>query len=168
MKKTVAASLIIFAIITTSVLTAGLVTYQNKKDAQSGLQPATGNGSVSGTSSPVKTGDKTGSLTADTVAQHSTQNDCWMTISGKVYNITSYFGQHPGGDRRLLEYCGEDATAAFGAQGHSAFAHQLLADFFVGNIGASMTSSVPSQTAVQSQSSAVVSKPVRHDEDEDD
>ena len=136
MKKTVAISLIIFAIITTSVLTAGLVTYQNKKDAQS-LQPVSGNGSVTETSLPVKTGDKkTGNLTADTVAQHSTQNDCWMTINGNVYNITSYFGQHPGGDRRLLEYCGKDATAAFEGQGHSAYAHQLLAEFLVGAIGA--------------------------------
>ena len=130
MKKTVAISLGIFAIIVTAVLTAGLITYQNSKSA-TGTGSGTsvlGNGTSTGSVGTV-------SLDASLVAKHAVQADCWMTINDKVYNITAYFGKHPGGDRRLLNYCGKDATAAFEGQGHSAFAHQLLGEFLVGAIG---------------------------------
>lgn len=174
MKTTIAIVLGIFAIIVTSVLTAGLVTYQNKKDMQSGMQ--TQDVSTAGTtslssivaSSSSSAGSSMVALNASLVAKHSVRADCWMTINNKVYNITNFFGQHPGGDQRLLEYCGKDATTAFEAQGHSAFAHQLLADFFVGNIGASVTSDVSSQAAAKSQSSSVVPKPTGQNEIEDD
>lgn len=31
------------------------------------------------------------------VRQHASKDDCWMVLSGRVYNITPYMAFHPGG-----------------------------------------------------------------------
>lgn len=68
---------------------------------------------------------------------HNTQNDCWIIYRQHIYNITSYFGSHPGGDAALLKYCGKDATAGFDTkdksvpQEHSAAAQSMLQQFLV-------------------------------------
>lgn len=36
------------------------------------------------------------------VARHNTEKDCWMTIKGKVYDVTKYIDTHPGGDIILV------------------------------------------------------------------
>jgi len=47
------------------------------------------------------------------LAKHSTQTDCWTAIRGDIYDISSFFGKHPGGDGVLLKLCGKDGTEAF-------------------------------------------------------
>jgi len=44
------------------------------------------------------------------VAQHNTQEDAWMAVHGKVYNITPYLRFHPGGLTELMRGAGMDAT----------------------------------------------------------
>lgn len=47
------------------------------------------------------------------VAQHNTPEDCWAVVDGDVADVTSFFGAHPGGDDKLAQACGKDATALF-------------------------------------------------------
>lgn len=28
--------------------------------------------------------------------RHTSQNDCWLVINGKVYNVTDFLDEHPG------------------------------------------------------------------------
>eukprot|EP00270_Netrium_digitus_P016162 TRINITY_DN5764_c0_g1_i1.p1 TRINITY_DN5764_c0_g1~~TRINITY_DN5764_c0_g1_i1.p1 ORF type:complete len:133 (-),score=30.97 TRINITY_DN5764_c0_g1_i1:173-571(-) len=35
------------------------------------------------------------------VAQHSARNDCWIIIKQKVYDVSMYVDEHPGGDAIL-------------------------------------------------------------------
>lgn len=74
------------------------------------------------------------SFTAQQVSTHNTQSDCWVIMNGKVYNITSYIPNHPGGTGTITPYCGKDAAAAFGSISHSQNANNLLAGFFIGNL----------------------------------
>ena len=53
------------------------------------------------------------------VAQHKRRADCWLTIESKVYDVSGFLAQHPGGANVLAEYCGKDASGPFGAL-HSA------------------------------------------------
>ncbi len=50
--------------------------------------------------------------TKEEVATHKTSGDCWTIINGKVYDITTYVSQHPGG-AEILRACGIDATTLF-------------------------------------------------------
>ena len=74
-----------------------------------------------------------GTYTAAQVATHSTSSDCWSSINGGVYNLTSWISQHPGGEGPILSICGKDGSAAFNGQhGNDGRAQRELATFKVG------------------------------------
>ncbi|KAJ1999696.1 hypothetical protein GGI04_003065 [Coemansia thaxteri] len=52
-------------------------------------------------------------VTMDEVALHNKRNDCWMVISGNVYNVTHYLDYHPGGKGELMRAAGKDGTDLF-------------------------------------------------------
>ena len=49
---------------------------------------------------------------AQEVAKHNTDADCWIIIHNKVYDVTKFLHDHPGGPESILEFKGRDATAA--------------------------------------------------------
>ncbi|KAI3406567.1 CYB5 [Candida oxycetoniae] len=71
---------------------------------------------------------------ADEISKHTTHDDCWVVINGRVYNVSSYIDEHPGGEEVLLDVAGSDATEAFDDIGHSDEAHEILAKLFIGNL----------------------------------
>lgn len=78
-------------------------------------------------------------FTLEDVAAHSSEDDCWMAIGGKVYDVTKNVGVHPGG-KAMLEGCGKDATALFETRPmgsgtpHSDKARQYLAKAYIGDL----------------------------------
>lgn len=79
----------------------------------------------------------TGITLAD-VEKHNSESDCWMAIEGKVYDVTSYIGPHPGG-QEILKGCGLDATEFFtseanGGHEHSGAAEIKKEEFLVGDL----------------------------------
>ncbi|CAE6473467.1 unnamed protein product [Rhizoctonia solani] len=52
-------------------------------------------------------------LSAQEVATHNTPESCWIIVSGKVYDVTEFLSEHPGGSAVLLKHAGKDATAAY-------------------------------------------------------
>ncbi len=46
-------------------------------------------------------------ITLAEVAKHNTRNDMWMAVHGKVYDLTEYLDNHPGGPEIMLEHGGE-------------------------------------------------------------
>ncbi|RHZ77409.1 hypothetical protein Glove_180g117 [Diversispora epigaea] len=52
-------------------------------------------------------------ISAQEVAKHNKRNDCWVIIHGKVYDLTNFLPEHPGGEKVILKQAGEDATQAF-------------------------------------------------------
>lgn len=52
-------------------------------------------------------------FTVAELAKHNTQDDCWMALHGKVYNVTHYVRFHPGGVKQLMRGAGMDATELF-------------------------------------------------------
>ncbi|KAH9857912.1 FMN-dependent dehydrogenase-domain-containing protein [Lenzites betulinus] len=49
----------------------------------------------------------------DEVAQHNSQSSCWVIIKNKVYDVTEFLPNHPGGTKIILKYAGKDATSAY-------------------------------------------------------
>nr|CAD7451830.1 unnamed protein product [Timema tahoe] len=71
-------------------------------------------------------------VTLDQVAWHDNSTDCWVVLYDRVYDITNFLYQHPGGEEILLEYAGRDATFAFRGIGHSAAMLKALDPHLVG------------------------------------
>jgi cytochrome b involved in lipid metabolism len=38
--------------------------------------------------------------------QHTEETDCWLAIHGKIYDVSSYLVDHPGGLDVMMEYAG--------------------------------------------------------------
>lgn len=62
---------------------------------------------------------------------HNTENDKWIAIRGKVYDIST-FDSHPGGTQVLNENSGGNATEEFDNKGHSIEAKTILDDYYIG------------------------------------
>lgn len=45
---------------------------------------------------------RTVNVSKQELAKHNTNEDCWMAIRGKVYNVTRYLEFHPGGAEQLM------------------------------------------------------------------
>jgi cytochrome b involved in lipid metabolism len=77
-----------------------------------------------------------GPYTLAEVAKHATEQDCWMAISGKVYDVTVYIPQHKSG--QIMAGCGKDATSMFvqrpDGTPHSEKAVTMLDDFYIGDL----------------------------------
>ncbi|KAK9910117.1 hypothetical protein M0R45_034092 [Rubus argutus] len=78
----------------------------------------------------------------DEVAQHKYKKDCWIIVSGKVYDVTSFLEEHPGGDEVLLLAADRDATDDFNDVGHSDSAREMMEKYYVGEVD---TSTIPEQ-----------------------
>ncbi|KAL7588557.1 cytochrome b5 [Lactuca sativa] len=78
--------------------------------------------------------------TMQEASEHNSAGDCWVVIDGKVYDVSSYLEEHPGGDDVLLQVTGKDATDEFEDAGHSKTARELMESFFVGELD---TSDIP-------------------------
>ncbi|XP_062109116.1 cytochrome b5 [Humulus lupulus] len=77
------------------------------------------------------------------VSEHNTPKDCWLIINGKVYDVTKFLEDHPGGDDVLLSATGKDATDDFEDVGHSDSARDMLKEYYVGEID---VSTIPKKT----------------------
>ncbi|KAL0566219.1 hypothetical protein V5O48_015793 [Marasmius crinis-equi] len=52
-------------------------------------------------------------LSLQDVAKHNTPQSCWVIIKNKVYDVTEFLDEHPGGSNIILKYAGRDATLAY-------------------------------------------------------
>ncbi|KAH8913844.1 hypothetical protein BT69DRAFT_1358318 [Atractiella rhizophila] len=52
-------------------------------------------------------------LELEEVAKHASKESCWVVLHGKVYDVTEFLPEHPGGQAIILKYAGKDATEPF-------------------------------------------------------
>eukprot|EP00897_Mesotaenium_endlicherianum_P008768 jgi/Mesen1/791/ME000110S_11058 len=72
---------------------------------------------------------------------HNTPSDCWVTISGKVYDLTKWLDTHPGGSMPILDIAGQDATEIFTAF-HNENIWGYLPKFYIGELEVKETSPI--------------------------
>jgi 4-hydroxysphinganine ceramide fatty acyl 2-hydroxylase len=80
--------------------------------------------------------------TAEDVSAHRSTGSCWISRKGKVYDVTAFLPDHPGGDDFILKYAGQavdDAMADPNEHQHSDSAFEMMEEYFVGRLGSDET-----------------------------
>jgi 4-hydroxysphinganine ceramide fatty acyl 2-hydroxylase len=71
-------------------------------------------------------------LSIKEVEKHNDAKDCWVTLyQRKIYNVTGFLEEHPGGAEIVLPYAGKDITeimADLESHEHSESAYEILDD----------------------------------------
>lgn len=68
---------------------------------------------------------------------HNTSESCYVTIGNKVYDITDFLDDHPGGGSLILDYGGKDVKEIMAdeiSHTHSQAAYDVLDDSFIGYV----------------------------------
>ncbi|KAF5450723.1 hypothetical protein F2P56_031051 [Juglans regia] len=70
-------------------------------------------------------------ISQEELRKHDHAGDLWISIQGKIYDVSVWLKDYPGGELPLLSLAGQDATDAFVAY-HPGTAWQYLHKFFFG------------------------------------
>lgn len=70
--------------------------------------------------------------TLEEVTKHAVPTDCWLVASGKVYDVTSFIPNHPGGEK-ILQGCGKDMSEFFNTK-HAKQSVEQLPVFYIGDL----------------------------------
>uniref|UniRef100_A0A3B3RMI3 Cytochrome b5 n=1 Tax=Paramormyrops kingsleyae TaxID=1676925 RepID=A0A3B3RMI3_9TELE len=68
------------------------------------------------------------------VEERNSSKSTWIIINYKVYDVTKFLEEHPGGEEVLREQAGGDATESFEDVGHSSDAREMATSFVIGEL----------------------------------
>jgi predicted heme/steroid binding protein len=74
------------------------------------------------------------SYTASEVSAHNREDDCWVIVAGRVFDVTEYLPKHPGGKQLVSRSAGQDVTKDFEAMFHSIRARKKLEELYIGDL----------------------------------
>ncbi|XP_022082086.1 cytochrome b5 reductase 4-like [Acanthaster planci] len=87
-------------------------------------------------------------VSVDELARHNKVDDAWMSIRGKVYNVTPYMSFHPGGEDEMMRGVGGDGTSLFDDVHQWVNVESMLEKCYVGPLKKSIDLSKPSSKGV--------------------
>ncbi|KAH0543847.1 hypothetical protein FGG08_001886 [Glutinoglossum americanum] len=73
-------------------------------------------------------------LTLQEVSSHNTPTDAWIVVNGKVYDVTEFMLEHPGGAEAILQYAGKDASKAYNEVHALSIIETQLQERLIGNV----------------------------------
>ena len=85
------------------------------------------------TPTPTTTQSGSKTFTRAEVALHNRESDCWTHVDGKVYDLSKWLPEHPGGSALVLVMCGVDGAAAF-RDHHKSDQDNALSTYYIGNL----------------------------------
>ncbi|XP_007190014.2 cytochrome b5 isoform X5 [Balaenoptera acutorostrata] len=88
--------------------------------------------------------------TLEEIQKHNDSKSTWLILHYKVYDLTKFLEEHPGGEEVLREQAGGDATENFEDVGHSTDARELSKTFIIGELHPDDRSKItkPSETLI--------------------
>ncbi|TPX54785.1 hypothetical protein PhCBS80983_g05764 [Powellomyces hirtus] len=105
--------------------------------------------------------DKVTVLTREDVALHNTAKSVWVVVNNKVYDVSEFMFDHPGGEELLLQYGGQDVTKVMKDKlehEHSESAYDMLDEYCVGVLAPEEGSKAHSKKAVVAEERVGTSK----------
>jgi|TARA_B100002003_G_scaffold245842_1_gene274387 cytochrome b involved in lipid metabolism len=75
-------------------------------------------------------------ISKEELATHDTEEDCWVSYDGNVYDITDYIPNHKGGKGSIINYCGssDDFADAFTSKHGTSKVSVLTSQEFKGEL----------------------------------
>lgn len=74
-------------------------------------------------------------LTRKEVESHNTKSSCYVTVDNlKVYDVSSFLEEHPGGGDLIVDFAGKDVTEIMGdlvSHEHSEAAYEMLDELYL-------------------------------------
>jgi len=83
--------------------------------------------------------------TAEEVAKHTTKDDCWVILHGRVLNVTGFLSSHPGGELAILTFAGKDATSEFDMIHPPDVVNKYAPDVVIGMVDATKPNKAPNK-----------------------
>lgn len=68
------------------------------------------------------------------IEEQNSFKSTWIIIHHKVYDVTKFLEEHPGGEEVLREQAGGDATESFEDVGHSTDAREMSESMVIGEL----------------------------------
>ncbi|CAI8030831.1 Cytochrome b5 [Geodia barretti] len=68
------------------------------------------------------------------IEKHADISSCWVVIHGKVYDLTAFVSEHPGGPDILLDVAGGDGSELFEDIGHTSSARAMMTQYAIGEV----------------------------------
>ncbi|KAI0236267.1 hypothetical protein L0F63_003829, partial [Massospora cicadina] len=79
------------------------------------------------------------------VASHNVEADCWIIVHNKVYDMTPFLNEHPGGKKIVMNVAGQDATKQFDKFHNQAILDKYTPQLCIGTIGDGTDASLTAQ-----------------------
>ncbi|XP_077982191.1 cytochrome b5-like isoform X2 [Glandiceps talaboti] len=73
-------------------------------------------------------------ISLEEVEKNYNNQSLWLIIHNKIYDLTKFIEEHPGGEEVLLEQGGHNATESFEDVGHSSDAREMMKEYLIGEI----------------------------------
>ena len=95
-------------------------------------------------------------FTRQEVEKHTSQDDAWLVIDDKVYDVTSVLSWHPGGKASILAYAGKLTSKVTGAfeSIHDEYAHKKLAECVIGRVTDKASNFMKQQAKAEAEKAA--------------
>ncbi|KAL0098070.1 putative acyl-CoA dehydrogenase [Phycomyces blakesleeanus] len=97
--------------------------------------------------------------TPEQVATHNSLNDCWIIVQGKVFDITNFLSEHPGGKKVLVKVAGKDATKQFKQFHNDAIMERMGLPMQIGVVESYNDKKVPKKVVDVSATSSTAATP---------
>ncbi|CAE7604143.1 unnamed protein product [Symbiodinium sp. CCMP2456] len=76
-------------------------------------------------------------ISMEEVAKHSSPEDCWVVLYGRVYDLTKFALGHVGGSKLITDLAGKDGTDVFEASHGENVLNSIRGECCVGEVDAS-------------------------------
>lgn len=76
------------------------------------------------------------------VEKHNNVDSCWVVYKGKVYDVTEFLRDHPGGEDLILDFAGRDVSDVLhdvNYHPHSDAIYDIFEDFYIGQVAQDQT-----------------------------
>jgi cytochrome b involved in lipid metabolism len=91
-----------------------------------------------------------GLVSPATLQEHNVPEDCWLALYGNVYDLTEYALEHPGGPEWITDFCGVDATRAYGME-HPVILLRIIPETLLGKLVVSPDEPTPDPAEVSTE-----------------